>query len=189
LKPQWIFFDAGLVLLSPSKTQVFDNLKCFGLESEGKVELAYRKTIYDRDTHNYSGSFNFWAHWCSNAGLNPSNFREVESTIIEIENSDEKLWNTMDPNLPEVLIRIKNEGVNMGIISNADGELLKDLKRHAILKYFDTVIDSEIVGVQKPDHEIFKIALEVSGVEVKDSWMIGGGCKTKCVTAFLNMRS
>lgn len=59
-----------------------------------------------------------------------------------------------------LLIELKNRGINLGAISNWSKNLDFDLEELGIREYFDVVIASESIGVEKPDHSIFLKALD-----------------------------
>jgi putative hydrolase of the HAD superfamily len=61
----------------------------------------------------------------------------------------------------------------MGIVSNFAPTLKGILEDKGILSYFDPVIVSTEVGLEKPDPAIFHLAVERSGLEAKDILYIG----------------
>jgi putative hydrolase of the HAD superfamily len=70
------------------------------------------------------------------------------------------LWTVAIPGTPEALRRLKEQGYRMAVISNAEGRVEQDLLSAGYDGLFETVVDSSVVGVEKPDPAIFKIALE-----------------------------
>ncbi|GAA4887659.1 YjjG family noncanonical pyrimidine nucleotidase [Flaviramulus aquimarinus] len=63
---------------------------------------------------------------------------------------------------------------NLHIITNGFDEVQhKKLTQSKIIKYFKTVTNSEMVGVKKPNPEIFNFALELANTKVSQSIMIG----------------
>ena len=48
----------------------------------------------------------------------------------------------------------------MAVVSNSDGRVDQILQELDLRKYFELVIDSFVVGVEKPDARIFEIALK-----------------------------
>ena len=50
-------------------------------------------------------------------------------------------------------------GLILAVISNADGRVEADLERAGLRAQFATVVDSHVVGVEKPHPEIFNVAL------------------------------
>lgn len=51
--------------------------------------------------------------------------------------------------------------VKIGVISNWDDRLHKVLEAMKLRPYFDFVLTSTVVGVEKPDSAIFQLALQV----------------------------
>ena len=78
------------------------------------------------------------------------------------------------PQTIETLIYLKTQGYNLGVISN--GITIKQwekLIRLDLHHFFDHVITSEEAGVEKPDKQIFEVALEKMGSTAEESVMIG----------------
>jgi len=70
------------------------------------------------------------------------------------------LWTVAIPGGPEIVAGLKRRGYRLGVVSNAEGRVERDLESAGFRGLFDTVVDSHVVGVEKPDPEIFRIALE-----------------------------
>ena len=63
---------------------------------------------------------------------------------------------------------------NLHIITNGFEEVQhKKLTRSKIIHYFDTITNSEMVGVKKPNPKIFNYALKQANAEITKSIMIG----------------
>lgn len=73
----------------------------------------------------------------------------------------------------QVLEDLKRTGYRLGVISNWDPSALNLLEQHGLAEYFDPVIVSSEVGYEKPDQEIFQIALKKAGVTAEESIYIG----------------
>ncbi|MCL6457971.1 MAG: HAD-IA family hydrolase [Gorillibacterium sp.] len=73
----------------------------------------------------------------------------------------------------ENLERIRSLGLRMGIISNFSPGLRNILQDKAILSLFDPVIISTEVGLEKPNPDIFTLALGQSGLEAADVLYVG----------------
>ena len=63
-------------------------------------------------------------------------------------------------------------GSNSAIVSNADG-LAGDAKRLGLAQFFDVIIDSQVVGVEKPNPKIFQLALDALGVRPRSEMYAG----------------
>lgn len=79
------------------------------------------------------------------------------------------LFDDVKPFLEE----LRNRGFRIGIISNFAPTLKAILTDKGILHYFDPVLVSTEVGLEKPDPAIFEKALQMAGVDAKDVLYIG----------------
>ncbi|KAJ1902253.1 hypothetical protein LPJ66_000140 [Kickxella alabastrina] len=77
------------------------------------------------------------------------------------------------PDVPRVLKHLRRKGIKVGVISNMDESAEHVLKHFGIREYFDFVIKSISVGVEKPDAEIFEMALIAVNIPAYDSLHIG----------------
>lgn len=95
-----------------------------------------------------------------------------------------------------ILGALKNE-YRLGLVSNFNGNLTTVCKELGIIEYFSTIIDSTIVGVSKPDPQIFRIALAQLGVGANECAMVGDSYERDiasakslgCTTIWLHGRS
>ncbi len=88
------------------------------------------------------------------------------------------------PRTMAILIYLKSKGYRLGAITN--GITIKQwekLVRMGIHHFFDIVITSEEVGVEKPDPEIYHEALRRMRCEASKSIMIGNKLDVDCVGA------
>jgi putative hydrolase of the HAD superfamily len=90
------------------------------------------------------------------------------------------LWRQQVRGSVQGLRRLAERGLRLGIVSNADGTIEEQLRRGRICQVGEglgvpvlAIIDSHIVGVQKPAAEIFSHALEPLGVEPARALYVG----------------
>lgn len=73
-----------------------------------------------------------------------------------------------------VLNRLTEEKYKLVIIANDDGINARNIITSAgLAKYFDVIVISGEMGIQKPDIRIFKAALEALGIEAEEAVMVG----------------
>ena len=71
----------------------------------------------------------------------------------------------------------------LAIVSNFYGNLSTVLKDFGLLAYFETVIESNHVGVSKPDKEIFKMAIEKLGLKPESCTVVGDSYQKDIIPA------
>lgn len=59
------------------------------------------------------------------------------------------------------------------MVSNFYGNLKTVLENYDILKYFDTIVESAVVGVRKPDSAIFRLGVDALGMNAENVVVIG----------------
>jgi putative hydrolase of the HAD superfamily len=83
------------------------------------------------------------------------------------------LWCSIEEQTPQALGRLRAAGLQLGVVSNSDGRVEQALQQAGLRDYFDVVIDSSLVGVEKPDPRIFLAALEALGVRPDEALYVG----------------
>ena len=81
-------------------------------------------------------------------------------------------WTRLAPGTTEVLDRLAKR-YELGVVTNSDGTMDRLLKAVGLARYFRTIVDSGIVGHQKPSPEIFRLALEAMGAEPEQCVYVG----------------
>jgi putative hydrolase of the HAD superfamily len=74
-----------------------------------------------------------------------------------------RLWRTVMPGVPEALARFRELGLQLVVVSNSDGSCERGLEAAGLRSYFDAVLDSTLVGYEKPDPRFFEQALAAAG--------------------------
>jgi HAD superfamily hydrolase (TIGR01509 family) len=92
---------------------------------------------------------------------------------LHAHNAVDCLWRVIEPDTHAVLDALRARGLALGVVSNADGRVEADLARRGLGRHFATVVDSHVVGVEKPDARIFRLALERLGVEARAALYVG----------------
>jgi len=92
---------------------------------------------------------------------------------FDAAHAQDNLWRVMLPSTPRILRELRARGFTLGVVSNADGRIAAILRRCGIVQFFDVVIDSHEVGVEKPDPRIFHLALEQAGVRPEQAIFVG----------------
>jgi putative hydrolase of the HAD superfamily len=70
------------------------------------------------------------------------------------------LWTVAADGALDAVADVKRRGLRVAVVSNAEGTVARNLDDAGFEGAFETVVDSHLVGVEKPDPAIFGIALE-----------------------------
>ncbi|MCD7781926.1 MAG: TIGR02253 family HAD-type hydrolase [Methanosphaera sp.] len=80
----------------------------------------------------------------------------------------------LEPESFSILLYLKSKGYKVGLITNGkEVKQWEKLVRLGVYPFFDDVVTSERVGVEKPDPQIFKIAMGRLNVSAGTSVMVG----------------
>lgn len=96
-------------------------------------------------------------------GIAPAERGHAAGQVIA-EHRRSNLWSRAYPEAPAALATLASRGYRMGVISNADGRVRRLLEQAGLSTYFELVLDSAEVGLEKPDRRIFLAAAERLGL-------------------------
>lgn len=162
-----VLFDAGGVLLLPDPTVLAPLLAPYG----GSTAVdRHRRAHYsamaakshagssERDWNDYNTAY------VASVGV-ADDMVEHAAFVLEITRSA-YLWRWPIPETLGALAALSAQGVPMGVVSNASGQVEAELRRSAVCQTGEgpgaemrVVVDSHVVGVAKPDPKIFDHAL------------------------------
>jgi putative hydrolase of the HAD superfamily len=91
------------------------------------------------------------------AGLPPVS--EEAAADIVASNRTRNLWDQLNQEAEPVLEHLTGR-YRLGVVSNSDGTVAATLAQLGLARWFSVIVDSEVVGVSKPDAGIFRHALE-----------------------------
>lgn len=86
---------------------------------------------------------------------------------------DIQFWSRIFPDTEPALRSLRDTGYYMGVISNSVGTMEEQLNRVGLASYFRTILDSAVVGVEKPHPEIFRMATDHAGIAPAEALFIG----------------
>jgi putative hydrolase of the HAD superfamily len=131
---------------------------------------------HDRFTSHPEGPKGWWKRFlermCEHLGAPPpSPFAAAE---LFHRFASPEAWEVY-PEVPAVLAELRTFGLRLGVVSNWDPRLPDLLERLQLSRYFDAIVYSSAVGVEKPDARIFRSALEQLGVRPAAALHVGDG--------------
>jgi len=186
-RPRAIFFDAGNTLLFPRLDDLVRLLhdEKLGAEPEdfhsaerfGKNKLdawlwpQIRAGQVPRAIDRY-----YWSEYLGallhRVGA-PQGERSRLAQRIAERFRDIQLWSQVFPETGPFLDSLRAQGYTLGVISNSVGTLEHQLRRLGLAERFDTIIDSAVVGIEKPNPAIFHLALRKAGIDASEALFVG----------------
>jgi putative hydrolase of the HAD superfamily len=82
--------------------------------------------------------------------------------VLRLPGRADRLWSSVLPGVPDALERLRALDLELVVVSNADGSVDRGLRAAGIRHYFSQVLDSAVVGYEKPDPRLFEEALRRS---------------------------
>lgn len=107
-----------------------------------------------------------------NAKADESVLRQLyEERVLE----KKAAFRDIDPEVFDLLDRLKQAGLKLGLISNCTEEEVQGWQTCGLAPYFDEVLFSYQVGCAKPDPAIYRLACDRLGMEAEQCLFIGDG--------------
>ncbi|HJU41873.1 MAG TPA: HAD family hydrolase [Vicinamibacterales bacterium] len=176
-----VFLDAGGVLCHPSWPRVAAALTRHGATvTAGALAAAEQKATYDIDKASVIGAtddrargwlyFNLVLH---HAGVEQGAASDAALAELREYHRIDNLWEHVEPDVAPALAALKERGLKLVVVSNANGRLRHLFERVDLAKWFDHLLDSHEWGVEKPDPRLFELALEQSRAEASRTIHVG----------------
>jgi len=83
------------------------------------------------------------------------------------------LWRRVPADVAPTLRHLRAAGYKLGVVSNAEGTVEALLRDVGLASLLDFIIDSHVVGIEKPDPRIFALALEHTGTAPRRTLYVG----------------
>jgi putative hydrolase of the HAD superfamily len=105
-------------------------------------------------------------------GVPAGRLGEVRTCLMRMH-EERHLWCSVPEPTRTALARLKAAGLLLGVVSNSEGRVEQALEAAGLLDYFDVVVDSGVLGIEKPDPRIFQAALQALGVAPEEALYVG----------------
>ncbi len=182
-----VFLDAGNTLIFPRLEELAQDLTAQGYpatvehfhaaERSGKQKLdawlwpQIRSGEVPRQIDHY-----YWSEYLQALmrGLGAPEHEHAQLTRrVAAAFRDIQFWSRVLPGTAPYLESLRAQGYYVGVISNSVGTMEEQLTRLGLARYFQTILDSALVGVEKPHPEIFQMALARAGVSGSEAIFVG----------------
>ena len=115
----------------------------------------------------------FFAEIFRRVGVPESSFPVLAQRLFA-RHAEKNLWGNVRERTVETLEELRRRGYRLGVISNADGRAEQALEAVDLRGHFELVVDSGLVGIDKPDPRIFHHALEqMGGIDPHEAVYVG----------------
>ena len=177
-----VLFDAGNTLLEINYGVIVEGLRREGVEISPEVlRVAEQKARIRLDDDLRSGNSTetaetfrrYLRYILENAEIAWNGKAEAVWGILRAYNPPVGVWHCPIAQAPAVLARLRGQGLVLGCISNSNGSVAQGLEQAGLASSLDFILDSAIVGIEKPDPRIFQLALEKAGVRPAEAIYIG----------------
>jgi putative hydrolase of the HAD superfamily len=176
-----VFLDAGGVLLFPNWTRIQAALAAQGVhvmaDAIARAEPRARKQLDDQrtigTTTDASRGWLFFDLILEHAGVQRSPATAAALTELHAYHQVNNLWELVPEGVRPALSALREHGLTLVVVSNANGTLRQHMDRIGLASHVDVVIDSHDEGVEKPDPRLFRIALERAGARPESTIHVG----------------
>jgi putative hydrolase of the HAD superfamily len=178
---QTVFLDAGGILVNPNWSRVSETLARHGVdataaalaaaEPRAKQRLDRGETI--QRTNDEQRGWRYFDLVLTEAGVPLT--ANTAAALLELNayHRQFNLWETVPDEVGPALAALRARGLQLVVVSNANGTLLSVFTRLGLVPALDVIFDSHVVGIEKPDPRFFHHALDLSGARAETTVHVG----------------
>ncbi len=164
-KVQAVIFDVGGVLLHPDgelMARALEPVVGYRLDPQICQDsfLLTDHQLVDR-TVDEQEKARVWAgvlHLPSHLAL------QAWEVITQLDSEIPNLWGKIDPDTLDLLSALQTRGFTLSVLSNARGNVEKVLLAAGFTDFFADIVDSALVGLEKPDPRSYLLAAQRLGI-------------------------
>ncbi|HJZ83658.1 MAG TPA: HAD-IA family hydrolase [Polyangia bacterium] len=170
MAPAAVLFDAGHTLIEPRDQALAEAARAAGLPvSATAIARAFRLAIRALNLAPPADPPQPFrplvAQELARLGAGGRDAEAAFWAVLDQYNAAHTLWTKPVEGALATLAELKRRNIRTAVVSNSDGHVVHYLAQAGLLPLLDVVVDSEVVGVEKPDQRIFRHALEKLAVE------------------------
>ena len=176
-----VFLDAGGVLVHPNWTRVAAALRAHGVAADALVLAAAEpRAKHEMDggalMTRTSDSQRGWIYFDAvlrHAGIAASDGTTRALAEVREYHDAHNVWEHVPADVVSTLVALRALGVQLVVVSNANGRLHAMFDRVGLTPHVDVILDSHQWGVEKPDPGLFHLALVQSGASAASTIHVG----------------
>jgi putative hydrolase of the HAD superfamily len=167
-----VLLDAGGPLIPPNHAFILERLAAAGVTADAAAYAEARRhaqavvgeILRSSDPGTDATRIHAWfVALLTRLGC-PVDRMPAIGDAIRVRHQEGRLWIRPVPGTREMLEGLRDAGLRLAVVSNADGRVASYLEAAGLADCFELIIDSAIEGVEKPDPRIFQIACHRLGV-------------------------
>lgn len=176
-----VLLDAGNTLVFLDLERILPAFRDAGarvdLEGLHSAERAARRTLHRHLTEGSTGlEMEAWRAYfmdlMARVGVSQNELPRVAERLRAIHR-ERHLWTRVEPTTRDALHRLRGVGYRLAVISNADGRIEGTLEEVGLRDLFEFVLDSEVVGLEKPDPAIYLEGARRMGLDPRRCVYVG----------------
>lgn len=176
-----LFLDAGGVLVHPNWARASETLTRHGTPvAAAQLAAADPKARRDIDDATLVGTTDDrtrgWRYFdlvLAHAGVTATEATDRALAELQAYHREHNVWEHLPADVVPALGRLRARGLQLVVVSNANGRLGVMLDRIGLRPHVDVVLDSFDWGVEKPDPRLFHLALAQAGAEAATTVHVG----------------
>jgi HAD superfamily hydrolase (TIGR01549 family) len=179
VKLETLFIDAGGVLVFPNWQRICDTLARHGVIATPDV-LAAAELLAKRDLdlgrtvlRTSDRGWDYFDCVLAEAGIAQTDRTDAALAELHRYHDEVNLWEHVPADVVPALTRFRELGLQLVVVSNANGKLHVLFERIGLAPLVDLALDSAIEGVEKPDPRLFQIALARAGASAETTLHVG----------------
>lgn len=175
--PRAVLFDVGMTLVHPSGQLMLDLVRAEVPGHPVDARDCAAALVAAAEARRLplpralSGDEKVGAAWGALLGLDRDTALRVWRRVLLRRD----LYRELDPDAVELLTGLRERGIAVAAVSNSDGTVQQLLRRFELDHFFHTVVDSALLGVEKPAPDIFHAACSALDVPPDECWFVGDG--------------
>lgn len=169
-----VFFDLFFTLIYPSYS-IENEYDVIGISSSEWESYAENNILYDERAKGKIRNEREIIDRIVNIMPYKVTEEQKRKILLKREERMKRTLLSVNNKVLEILGRVREKGVKIGLISNADIIDIKYWNDSPLSAFFDSVIFSCDVGILKPETEIYQLAMKRLNVKPEESIFIGDG--------------
>jgi putative hydrolase of the HAD superfamily len=172
-----LLFDAGGTLVTPNFRRMADEYARDGVAVEPErlaLAEALARLDFERPDFVRSHPDDMWLSYMHDIARKAEVERPPRAAFERLRayHDSENLWEELIAGTEGALTELGSR-YRLGVISNANGTVKKVFARIGIARFFEVIVDSAEVGIEKPDVRVFELALTGMNVRADEAAYVG----------------